>query len=92
VSPPITFKPFSIFFYEIQQVHAIEGDLNAMLLNPVVSTIPKWWMFRLLRWMQNLHQSTWDNEILYAITSSDDEQLVIRPFLRETKNTNVKDI
>jgi hypothetical protein len=56
-----------------------------MLLNPVASTIPKWWM-------QNLHQSTWDNEILYAITYSEDEQLVIRPFLRETKNTNVKDI
>jgi hypothetical protein len=68
--------------YEIQWGgHAIEGGLNAVLFNPVPSTIPKWWTFRLLRWMQNLHQSTWDHEILYTDRSSKDEQLLIRPFL-----------
>jgi hypothetical protein len=24
------------------------------------------WIFKLLRWMQKLHQSTWDHDILYA--------------------------
>jgi hypothetical protein len=37
-------------------------------------------MFRLHRWMQNWHQSNWDFEILYADRSSQDEQLLIRPF------------
>jgi hypothetical protein len=27
-------------------------------------------IFKLLRWIQNLHQSIWDNEILYADSSS----------------------
>jgi hypothetical protein len=49
-----------------------------------------WWDFKLQRWMQNLHQSTWDHEILYADRSSEDEQIVIRPALRETKNTNME--
>jgi hypothetical protein len=33
-------------FYEIQyRGHAIEGDLDAVLFNPVASTIPKWRAF-----------------------------------------------
>jgi hypothetical protein len=47
------------------------------------------WIFKLLRWMQNLHQSTWDYAILYAERSSEDEQLLIGPHLRESKNTNM---
>jgi hypothetical protein len=44
--------------YEIQHGgHAIEGDLNAIIVNAVATTVSKWWMFKLLRWMQNLHQS-----------------------------------
>jgi hypothetical protein len=39
--------------------------------------------------MQNLHQSTWDHEILYTDRSSKDEQLLIRQFLSKTKNTNM---
>jgi hypothetical protein len=35
--------------------------------------------------MQNLHQSTWDNEIMYTDRSSKDEQLSIRPFLSKNK-------
>jgi hypothetical protein len=31
-------------------------------------------IFKLLRWKHNLHQSTWDNEILYANRSSKDKQ------------------
>jgi hypothetical protein len=77
-------------FYEIQYGdHAIEANLEAVLFNPVPSTIPKWRTLKLLRWMQNLHQSTWDHEILYADRSSKDEQLLIRPFLSKTKNTNM---
>jgi hypothetical protein len=77
-------------FYEIQKDgHAIEDDLDAVLINPVPSTIPKWRTFKLLRWMQNLHQSTWDYEILYTDRYSKDEQLLIRPFLSKTKNTNM---
>jgi hypothetical protein len=79
-----------IDFYEIQYGgHAIEGDLDAVLFNPVPSTIPKWQTFELLRWMQSLHQSTWEHEILYTDRSSKDEQLLTRPFLSKTKNTNM---
>jgi hypothetical protein len=39
--------------------------------------------------MQNLHQSTWDHEILYTDRSSNDEQLLMKPVLSETKNTNM---
>jgi hypothetical protein len=68
--------------YEIQLGgHAIEGGLDAVLFNPVPLTIPKWRTFKLLRLMQNLHQSTWDHEILYIDRSSKDEQLFIRSFL-----------
>jgi hypothetical protein len=35
--------------------------------------------------MQNLHQSTWDHEILYSDRSSKDEQLLITPSLSKTK-------
>jgi hypothetical protein len=77
-------------FNEIQYGgHAIEGDLDAVFFNPVPSTIPKWRTFKLLRWMQNLHQSTWDHAILETDRSSKDEQLWIRPLLSETKNTNM---
>jgi hypothetical protein len=34
--------------------------------NPIASTVPKCRMFKLLRWMQNLHQSPWDYQILNA--------------------------
>jgi hypothetical protein len=61
--------------------HATEGDLDAILFNPVASTIPKWRMFKLLRWMQNVHQSMWDHGILYADKPSEDEQLLLRPLL-----------
>jgi hypothetical protein len=61
--PQITLNQV-VDLYEIQLGgHAIEGDLDAVLFNPVPSTITKWRTFELLRWMQNLHQSTWDHEI-----------------------------
>jgi hypothetical protein len=37
-------------------------------INPVASTITKWQTFKLLRWIQNLHQLTWDNEELRLVT------------------------
>jgi hypothetical protein len=38
---------------------------------------------------ENFHLSTWDRDILYADRSSEDEQLLIRLFLRKTKSTNM---
>jgi hypothetical protein len=46
-------------------------------------------ILKLIRWMQNLHQSTWDHKILYADRPSKGEQHLIRPLLRETKNENM---
>jgi hypothetical protein len=58
-------------FHRIQyRCQAIESDLNDIIFNPIASTIPKWHTFRLLKWMQNLHQSTWDHETLYSDRSS----------------------
>jgi hypothetical protein len=66
-------------FHEIRQAnHAIEGDLNTAIFSPIASTIPKWWTLKLLRWMQNLNQSKWEHDILYADKSSKDEQLLLR--------------
>jgi hypothetical protein len=42
-----------------------------------------------LRWMQNVHQSTWDHKLLHAERSLDDEQLLIKPLFRELKNMNM---
>jgi hypothetical protein len=45
-------------FHIIQQGgHAIERDLESIIFNSIVSTILKWQKFKLLSWMQNLHQS-----------------------------------
>jgi hypothetical protein len=48
-------------FGEIQYGgHAIEVDFEAILLNTVASTVPKWRTFRLLWWMKDLlYQSKW---------------------------------
>jgi hypothetical protein len=44
-------------FCEIQQgAHAIEGDLDAIIVAAAAATIPKWRTFKLLRWVQRLHQ------------------------------------
>jgi hypothetical protein len=88
-SPLSTFEP-SDRFYEIQNgVHDIEDDLNAKIVNPVTLTIPKWRTFKLLTWMQNVHQPTWDHEFLYAEGCAEDGELLKRPLLREIKNTNM---
>jgi hypothetical protein len=75
-------------FYEIQYGgHVIKGDLDAIHFNPVPSSILKWRAFKLLRWIQNLNQSTWDHGILYADRSSKDGdgQLLMRPFCQKQK-------
>jgi hypothetical protein len=46
-------------------------------------------IFKLLKWMQNLHQSAWDHKILYSDSYLEDEQLLISPLLRESKNMNM---
>jgi hypothetical protein len=45
--------------------------------------------FKFMRWMQNLHPSVWDHEILFADTYSNDEQLLIKLLLQENKNTDM---
>jgi hypothetical protein len=57
-----------------------EDDLDVILFNPVTSTIANWQTLKLPKWMQNLHQSTWDRVILHADRSSKDE-LFTRPLL-----------
>jgi hypothetical protein len=42
-------------------------------------------VFKLFRWMQNLNQSKWDRELLYADRSLRDKQLLTRPLLRKAK-------
>jgi hypothetical protein len=37
----------------------------------------------------DLHQSTWDHEILSADTSSKGKQLLMRPLLRKTTSTDM---
>jgi hypothetical protein len=74
------FEPVSRF-YKIRRGHAIEDDLDAILFNPAASTIPKWRTFKLLRWMQNLYQLTWDHEILYADISSKSKEVLTGSFL-----------
>jgi hypothetical protein len=55
----VTFEVISRF-YEIEEGgHAVEGGIDAEHFNPLASTIPKWWTFKLLRWMQNLQESMW---------------------------------
>jgi hypothetical protein len=44
----------------------IESDLDSILLNPVALTIPKWWTFKLLRWVHLLNRLTDSDEILYV--------------------------
>jgi hypothetical protein len=79
VSPITHFEPVNRFFHELQYGgYVIEGDLNAIIFNPVASNIPKWRTFKLLRWIQNLHQSTWDHAILFADMSSKDEQTLVQ--------------
>jgi hypothetical protein len=46
-------------------------------------------VFKQLRWMENLRQSTWDHEIWHADSSSDARLVLKRPRLRETKNMNM---
>jgi hypothetical protein len=65
-----------LHFYEIRYGgHAIENDLDDILPNPAPSAIPKWRTFKLMRWMQNLQQSMWDHEILFADRSWKGEQV-----------------
>jgi hypothetical protein len=40
-------------------------------------------ILKLLRFMQILHQSTWDHDILYADRSSKEKQLLIRQLLQK---------
>jgi hypothetical protein len=54
-----------IDFHEIQQRDCvIKYYLYIIIFNLIVSTVPKWRTFKVLRWMQNLHESTWENEWL----------------------------
>jgi hypothetical protein len=46
--------------------------------------------FKLLRCMQNMHQSTWDCDILYAEKTSKGEKL-LRQFLCQARNTNMEE-
>jgi hypothetical protein len=51
------------------------GHTYKFYLNDGAFEYDSGWTFRLLRWLQDLHQSTWDYEILYADRYSKDRQL-----------------
>jgi hypothetical protein len=53
--------------------------------NPVSSTIPKMADIKLLIWIQNMHHSMLEHEILKAEKSSTDKQLLIRLILSKPK-------
>jgi hypothetical protein len=57
---------FIDFHESLQGHHAIEGDLDAMF-NPKALAILNWWRFKVLRWMQNLHQSALDYQGLRLV-------------------------
>jgi hypothetical protein len=68
VSPPYLFDQF-IDFHEIEQgSHVIQDDFYAIISNPIALTILKWRRFKLLRWMQKLHQSAFDYKALSLVT------------------------
>jgi hypothetical protein len=48
--------------------HAIEGEVNSIIFNPITSTILKWWRFEHLRWIQNLHHLAVDYQGLSLVT------------------------
>jgi hypothetical protein len=89
VSPPITFELIGRFLWNSVGRSYHWRWPRRLTFYSVPSTVPKWRTFKLPRWMQNLHQSTWDHQILYTDKSSKDEQPLIRPFLSKTKNTNM---
>jgi hypothetical protein len=43
----------------------IDNDLDSIVINPVSSTIPKWWTFKLLRCVQLFNRLVDLDEILY---------------------------
>jgi hypothetical protein len=51
----------------------IEVDLDSVLLNAVASTIPKWWMFKLVCWVQLLNCLVDLDEILYGGDDIEDD-------------------
>jgi hypothetical protein len=59
----------------------IEYYLDYILLNPVASTIPKWQMFKLLRWVLLLNRLVDLDEILYEDDDIEDDfySILINP-------------
>jgi hypothetical protein len=43
-----------------------------------------------MMWLQRLHQSTWYHKILWGDRALEEEQLSIRPLLRESKHMNME--
>jgi hypothetical protein len=63
VPPPKWLFNHLVDFHEIQKRgHVTEDDIYAIIFNPIASTILKWQRFKLLRRMQNLHESALDQK------------------------------
>jgi hypothetical protein len=73
LSPLSTVETIDRFYGIHYEDHATEVHLDAIILIKLLKSL-KWRAFELLRWMQNLHQSTWDHDILYVERLSKDEQ------------------
>jgi hypothetical protein len=88
-APPINFWTSWYFFMKFRREVMSLKMPQPHIFNSVASTFPKWWTFKLLTWMQNFYQSMWYNDTLYADKSLENRQLLIKPLLWETKDTNI---
>jgi hypothetical protein len=66
------------FMKFIREVMPLKVSSVTYFFNPAASTIPKWQILKLLRWMQNMNQSMWDHEMFYADRSARNEQHLLR--------------
>jgi hypothetical protein len=57
ICPLITFEPTVILDASWYGGDATERARDAVISNPIVSTVLNWSSFKLLRWMQYLHDS-----------------------------------
>jgi hypothetical protein len=58
ICPPLIAFELTNFHKLRQGDHATEDDIDTITVNPIASTILKWQLFKLLRWMQTAHHQS----------------------------------
>jgi hypothetical protein len=87
--PLITFEQIGRFLWNSVGRSCHWSDLDAILFNPVPSTIPKWRTFKLLRWMKNLNQSTWEHKFSVLVDLKRMNNFSWGHLCQKQKNTNM---